>query len=609
MSQHDVSNPAATSSDDPLVGTLVAGRYRIARKVGEGGMGTVYQAVHEALRKQVALKLLSGRGSSDKEMVARFEREAIAAANLRHPNIAEATDFGRLPNGEFYLVMEYVEGKTLRALLRASPAGLETARALVILRQVASALARAHAKEIVHRDLKPENVIVFDRRDAKDAVKVIDFGIAHVRDAFGAGHTALTAAGMVFGTPEYMAPEQVLGKPVDGRTDQYAFGVMAFELLTGRVPFTGEELGQILMKHVNAPIPSARDTTPHLPPAAASALETMLAKRPGDRFATIEQACQALQAALDIPATSAGTVLIDSRASVPTPMTPPAGTVSVKGRGPADTPAPPVAAITSAQPVSGTTETDAAAKPTSPAARVTARLEPLLETVKAFFRDRPLLETVKDFFRDKSKNPVFLFGGLTVGAILVLMVLTAVVWRAAASSLPDEADDAIGEWEDGAYEKAESGLRTGLLKKPSIATDPDLYEPLIATVHEEKARSVLSSLMSDTALGRSAPMAAALADLGLEDASPTRNGALKLLRGRLDLLPKEQRARIALRDADDCASLQQAVSDLAGAGSDAEDDAKRFREGECHELLRRDELCGCPLSSSSKGRKKKGGGR
>jgi serine/threonine protein kinase len=607
MSQHDASNPAATSGDDPLVGTLVAGRYRIARRLGQGGMGTVYQAVHEALRKPVALKVLSGRGSSDKAMVARFEREAITAANVRHPNIAEATDFGRLPDGSFFLVMEYVEGGTLRALLRASPAGLPPARALPILRQVASALARAHAVDIVHRDLKPENVIVFDRRDAKDVVKVIDFGIARIRDAFGVGHTALTSAGAVFGTPEYMAPEQVLGKPVDARADQYAFGVMAFELLTGRVPFTGEEMAQILMKHVNAPVPSARDSAPHLPQGACTVLERILAKFAADRFATIEQACQALEGAFTVAASSGGTVLIDSRASVPTPMTPPATTVSVKGRGVDNATAPPGTASPAATPVSaGTAEIHAPPQPTRPPAPATARFE----TVKDFLRDKSeLLLGKSKLLLGKSKNPAVLFGALATGGLLLLMVAVAIVWRVAASSLPDEVDDALDAWEDAAYEKAEPGLRAGLLKKPSLATDPALYEPLIGAVHEDGARRVLSSLMSNTALGRSAPMAAALADFSLQDASPTRNGALKLLRGRLDLLPREQRARVALRDADDCAALQQAVSDLAGAGGDAEDDAKRYREGQCRELLRREDLCGCPPPGSPRGRGKKGGGR
>src|SRR5262245_12233628 len=232
-------------------------------------MGVVYQAVHEALRKPVAIKLLTTSGRLDREAIGRFEREAIAAANLRHPNIAEASDFGRLPDGALYLVMEFIDGKTARTLLQASPAGLPPERVARILSQVAAALARAHAQDVVHRDLKPENIIVFDRDDERDAVKVIDFGIARIRSALlGAGGKSITVTGAVFGTPEYMAPEQVMGQVADARADQYSFGVTAFELLTGRCPYTeNDDVSRLLMKHISAPIPSTRDAAPHLPPA------------------------------------------------------------------------------------------------------------------------------------------------------------------------------------------------------------------------------------------------------------------------------------------------------------------------------------------------------
>ena len=285
------------SADDPLIGTLVADRYRVVRKLGEGGMGVVYQAVHEALRKPVALKLLASSGRIDREAVARFEREAIAAANLRHPNIAEATDFGRLPDGALYLIMEYVEGTTLRRLLR-EQRRLPPERALVILEQVASALSTAHAREVVHRDLKPENIIVTSGPGKADFVKVIDFGIARIRNAtFGGGATGLTKAGTVFGTPDYMAPEQVMGQPVDARADQYALGVLAFELLTGKPPFAADDIGQLMMMHVGAPIPSTRERDPSLPIAADAVIMKMLGKLPDDRFASVDDAMRALSAA------------------------------------------------------------------------------------------------------------------------------------------------------------------------------------------------------------------------------------------------------------------------------------------------------------------------
>ncbi len=310
------------TDSDSLIGALVADRYRVVRKLGEGGMGVVYHAVHEALHKPVALKVLASGGRLDKEAVARFEREAIAAANLRHPNIAEATDFGKLDGGGLYLVMEYVEGTTLRQLLRQS-GGLPSDRALSILQQVGSALATAHSRDVVHRDLKPENIIITSSpvslsassanlqaaQASKDFVKVIDFGIAKIRNAtfgIGGGATAaLTRAGMVFGTPEYMAPEQVMGQVVDARADQYALGVLAFEVLTGKPPFQADDTGQLMMMHVGAPIPSTRTRTPSVPIATDEVIAKMLSKLPDERYPSVEGAMNALAATL-APLTSFG---------------------------------------------------------------------------------------------------------------------------------------------------------------------------------------------------------------------------------------------------------------------------------------------------------------
>jgi serine/threonine-protein kinase len=304
------------SDGDELVGTLVDDRYRVGRKLGEGAGGLVYLAVHEGLRKQVALKVLGTTGRLDREAIARFEREAIAAGNLKHPNIAEATDFGQLPGGGLYLVMEYVEGTTLRGLL-AEQGKLAPERALAILQQVAAALSTAHALDVIHRDLKPDNVVVArvpasSRGGTTDIVKVIDFGIAKMRSAtFGGGGTGLTTAGTVFGTPEYMSPEQVMGQGVDARADQYALGVLAFELLTGRPPYKADDVGQLMMMHVGAPVPSTREQTPELPPEVDSVTTKMLAKLPDERFASVDEAMHALAAAL-----------APKRSAVPTAVTP-----------------------------------------------------------------------------------------------------------------------------------------------------------------------------------------------------------------------------------------------------------------------------------------------
>jgi serine/threonine protein kinase len=312
------SAPRAVTEADPLVGTLVADRYRVERKLGEGGMGLVYLATHEALRKRVALKVLGAAARSQRDAVARFEREAIAAGNLKHPNIAEATDFGQLPDGSLYLVMEYVEGTTLRELL-AQQRRLPPERAVRILSQVAAALEAAHAHEVVHRDLKPENVIV---SGPNDVVKVIDFGMAKLRSAaFGAATKQVTAVGTVLGSAEYMAPEQVMAQAVDARADQYALGVLAFELLTGKPPFKTEDVGRVMMMHVGAPVPSTRDSVPTLPPEVDAVTSRMLAKLPDDRYTSVGEAMSALSSAFT--AKPAPSIPIAAPPIAPPPMAPP----------------------------------------------------------------------------------------------------------------------------------------------------------------------------------------------------------------------------------------------------------------------------------------------
>ncbi len=295
------TNAITQLPDDPRIGSTLAIRYRIIAPLGEGGMGTVYRAVHEALRRPVAIKFLQQKIHGNREMVARFEREAVTAANLRHPNIADAIDYGTLPDGTLYLVMELVDGVPLRKLIP-SGQGLPVERVLRILEQLASALELAHSMGIVHRDLKPENIMVFDRGTACDVVKIIDFGIARINsEIFKAGPTALTAAGAVFGTPQYMAPEQVMGQPADGRADQYAVGIIAFEMLTGAQPFTSDNYGELVMKHVGAPIPRSVERAPHVPAALDAAIYRMMSKLPDERFATVTEAFRAMTSSAEVP--------------------------------------------------------------------------------------------------------------------------------------------------------------------------------------------------------------------------------------------------------------------------------------------------------------------
>jgi serine/threonine protein kinase len=291
---------ARPGGPESLVGVVLSGRYHINKLIGEGGMGAVYQAEHTHMRKRFAIKVLHPEMTRLPEVVARFEREAMAAAHIEHPNVAGATDFGKLEDGSFFLVLEYVEGKSLRDAI--SEGRLELGRALRVARQSASALGRAHALGIVHRDLKPENVMLVMREGDPDFVKVLDFGIAKVPVGLtGEPKTpgvALTQVGMVYGTPEYMAPEQALGQPVDRTADLYSLGVILFEMITGKRPYDHESKVTLLGMHVTAPIPRMSERAPdaNVPPQVEAIVTRLLAKDSTARFADARELIDALDA-------------------------------------------------------------------------------------------------------------------------------------------------------------------------------------------------------------------------------------------------------------------------------------------------------------------------
>jgi serine/threonine-protein kinase len=288
-------------ADDPMVDTLVAGRYRVLSKLGEGGMGAVYRVEHSTLKKHYALKVLRLQ-TSDNEAVARFDREARAAAHLEHKNIAKCIDVGTLDDGGRFLVMEFIDGESLASLL-AREKVLPPARALPILAQISSALECAHAKQIVHRDLKPDNVVLMREGNV---VKLIDFGIARAKSqALGGGATALTKAGTMLGTPAYMSPEQVVGQAVNERADQYSFGVIAFEMLTGAPPYAADEPLSLVFKHVGEAIPRASERNSSLDPSVDAIFDRLLAKMPEERFGSVTEGYLALESALTARPSSA----------------------------------------------------------------------------------------------------------------------------------------------------------------------------------------------------------------------------------------------------------------------------------------------------------------
>jgi serine/threonine-protein kinase len=260
------------------------------------------------LRKRLALLVLLPVVSANAEVVARFEREAMAAGRNDHPNVAAATDFGRTPEGAFFLVLEYIEGESLRQAL-ATGGPFDADRAVRVAGQIASALARAHSLGIVHRDLKPDNVMLVRRDDPDETVKVLDFGIAKLTGiAVPEEDKVLTRVGAVFGTPEYMSPEQAMGEAVDARADLYALGVTLYEMLTGLRPFESDNPVVLLTMHVTAPPPpmSVREPRVQVPPALEALVMNLLAKRPADRVATAQEVERSLQTVLASGSSSPG---------------------------------------------------------------------------------------------------------------------------------------------------------------------------------------------------------------------------------------------------------------------------------------------------------------
>jgi serine/threonine protein kinase len=271
-SSHDVKK-------DPLLGLVVDERYEIVEVLGEGGMGTVYRVRHRTLERALALKALRRDLASDKDLPQRFIQEAKAAAAVDHPNVVQITDFGTLDTGQPYFVMELLEGEPLSRVM--SDGTLAVDRVIKIAMQVAEALAAAHEAGVVHRDLKPDNVQV-RRVGHTDVVKVLDFGLAKI-----AGASRLTRAGIVYGTPHYMSPEQASGDPSDHRVDIYALGVVMYEMLTSHLPFEADSFTGVLAKHMymEAQLPSS--LRPDIRPGIDAIVMRCLAKQPAERYATM----------------------------------------------------------------------------------------------------------------------------------------------------------------------------------------------------------------------------------------------------------------------------------------------------------------------------------
>jgi serine/threonine protein kinase len=322
----DVEDPAGRH----LVGTVIADRYRVRRLIGTGGMGSVYHGEHVHMRNAVAIKVLHSELLTVDEIVARFEREAIASARINDPHVVNATDFGRLEDGSFYLVLEYVQGRILSELIDAGPVG--QVRALKIAHQIVQALVAAHAAGVIHRDLKPDNVMLVARPDEPDFVKVLDFGIAKVeigdRPSMGPNVPVLTQLGTVFGTPQYMAPEQAAGAAVDHRADLYTVGIMLYEMLTGTPPFAAEDVSDVLLQQINEPPPPL---PAHCNASLVKLVETQLEKEPDGRSQTaqellawIEEVLREFSVVVALPGGVPSSADLEVPAREPPPPEPPA---------------------------------------------------------------------------------------------------------------------------------------------------------------------------------------------------------------------------------------------------------------------------------------------
>jgi serine/threonine-protein kinase len=276
---------------DPMLGRSIDGRYRIDNRIGAGGMGTVYRATRLLIGDEVAIKILH-RDLADANSSERFRREAQAAARLKHPNAVSIYDFGISTDGLQYLVMELVEGESLRERLNHGP--LDFATAAEVTSQVCAALDEAHRRQIIHRDIKPDNILLYANADDL-RVKVLDFGIAKLRDDT-AGH--LTQTGSVMGTPHYMSPEQCLGEELDPRADIYSVGIVLYEMLCGRVPFNSPVSTAVVVQHVSQPPPSLRSINPLVPEVVEEVVLHAIQKDRSTRPPTAGALAQELIAAL-----------------------------------------------------------------------------------------------------------------------------------------------------------------------------------------------------------------------------------------------------------------------------------------------------------------------
>src|SRR5215470_1017082 len=289
---------------DPLLGKVLADRFEMLDRIGEGGMGVVYRARQISVDRTVAIKVLNAQVAQDPQWVGRFINEAKACSKLQHPNTVRLIDFGQTRDGLLFMAMEFLDGMSLRTAIDRG-GRMAPARVLKIIMQCCQSLAEAHGLGIIHRDIKPDNLFLVTLAGQPDFVKVLDFSVAKLKQA--AGSAMQTQAGVVFGTPNYMSPEQGRGLPLDARSDIYALGIVAYEMLMGRPPFSSQNPMEVLAMHVRTPVPPLVG----IPDRISQVVMRALAKDPAHRQQTVEQLhneCQNAIIEMGTPGNMSGSV-------------------------------------------------------------------------------------------------------------------------------------------------------------------------------------------------------------------------------------------------------------------------------------------------------------
>ncbi|WP_375758792.1 protein kinase [Corallococcus exercitus] len=478
-----MSEPTAVS--DARIGTVLQQRYRILERLAAGGMGIVYRGERLEVGKAVAIKFLHAWAAQDEDFRKRFQVEARAMSRLTHPCCVSVIDFG-VDQDSPYMVMDFVTGETLRGLLR--DGALPLGRALAAVRQVLAGLAHAHGQGIIHRDIKPENILVTHAVGLGEQVRILDFGIAKLRDEV----TGITA-GMMLGTPAYMAPEQIHGEPVGPPADLYATGVLLFELLTGRKPFSAQGTAELLRMHREVPPPRLRDAAPDAGFSAGleAAVAKALAKAPTERF----QSAAEFLSALDVELMAVSETQTTPRPTPATPMGPEAQRSASEALEPAPT--------ASARPVDKAVAKQHAPAPTreirirTPAGMRTPEHEssleaPAAEPASSRHEATERIADAKPAAPGPQARAPFRFGHVTVGGAAVLVLLgAAIVWRGSppAASLP--AQKAPGASKDGAREEAPQ----------QKAASPDVFHPVPEQLPGiDEAHRLIAAQRRDSAL-------------------------------------------------------------------------------------------------------------